>query len=200
MNSIVVGAQIGVSFLTGISVIVTAVFASRGLNTWRKKLLAEHGFKLAKEINHATIVLRNAVVKARDPHITLFDYPDHRMPQNDWPNAEYVLAVNPMWDTRLELIREPLEKFQVIAIEAEAVWGADIKVKLDEFEQSVSNFKIATFHLCVPPAVDAERPAHIARWLPVATGATNDEANEMSQRLKISVEGIFDYTRNYLIG
>ncbi|MBI3738742.1 MAG: hypothetical protein HY258_06820 [Chloroflexi bacterium] len=109
--------------LTIISIVVGAVVAILGINTWRRQLKGQSNLELGKKILKVAYHVRNIIETIRNSRLSAKDA--KRMDENPhWKELE---------SAQVEL--------KAIAIEAEALWGNKAKQKTEPISDSIEALK-----------------------------------------------------------
>jgi hypothetical protein len=114
---------------------VTAVVAVRGLGTWSEQLKGTAHFEVARCLARATYKLRDEISNFRSPVIHGSEFPDGG---HTGANAyAHVLAA------RWKPISESVQEFDAQSLEAEALWGEEVRAKTDALKHLVWKLRIA---------------------------------------------------------
>lgn len=124
--------------------IVTAGVAVFGLRKWRIEIRGKADFEVARSLIRATYKLRGALNVARSPLIVAAEFPAGyslaSASKNATKNAEAWIFV---YENRFKPVYASVQEFDAQALEAEALWGAEIKSKTDALEQCARNLHVS---------------------------------------------------------
>ena len=123
---------------------IASYVAIVGLNTWRKQLTGTSEYELAREVLWAVYKLRDRVDMLR-AHRRSFaeenkiDLEKAFQNQPKVNNQEYeVIMQGEVLRLRWPAVREALSEFEVASIEAEVLFGQDVREKLDDLERFIN--------------------------------------------------------------
>jgi hypothetical protein len=110
--------------------VTTAIVAYRGLQKWREELRGKADFDVARGLVRATFKLRDEIQSCRVPLIRAAEFPKgyQTPPANhltNWRVEAEALAY--IYKNRWQSVSTALQEFDAQALEAEALWGADIR-------------------------------------------------------------------------
>jgi hypothetical protein len=192
--------------VTGISAAIAAAVAVLGLQAWRKQLKGKTEYELAQRLLRAVYKLRDAIAWVRNPiqHAGEITQAFKEANIEGDPNLDRKIHENPQGvviDHRWKMVQETQAELQSISLEAETLWGQDIKEKLIFLNQCVvilfSNLQLHFLHLERPPRnydPDAEEKIeHI-----IYGGFDDPDENSFSSKINKSVSQIEDFLRPHL--
>jgi hypothetical protein len=110
--------------------VTTAIVAYRGLQKWREELRGKADFEVARGLVRATFKLRDEIQTCRSPLMRAAEYPQgYQSPNASQPaNARVEAdALAYAYNNRWQRVTTALQEFDAQTLEAEALWGADIR-------------------------------------------------------------------------
>lgn len=110
--------------------VTTAIVAYRGLQKWREELRGKADFEVARGLVRATFKLRDEIQSCRSPLIRGAEFPPgYQTPNVNHPAVARVEAeaLAYVFNNRWQRVTTALQEFEAQALEAEALWGADIR-------------------------------------------------------------------------
>ena len=110
--------------------VVTAWAAVRGLRKWREELRGKTDFEVARGLARAAYRVRDELAACRTPLIRSDEYPpDYDPPELGRPadRAPEANALAHVYNNRWKPVTEALRELDAQRLEAEALWGADIR-------------------------------------------------------------------------
>jgi hypothetical protein len=111
--------------------IVTATVAVLGLRKWRHELSGKVAFDVARGLAKATYRLRDEIQSARSPLVRGAEFPPEYHATALRSHDEEAQAWSFIYRRRWEPIANALQEFDAQALEAEALWGPDIRKLTD---------------------------------------------------------------------
>ena len=125
-----------------IAAIVAACAAWLGLDSWRRELKERADYEVARNLLRATYKLRVEIEKLRSPFISAQEFPPEYDPTGE-DRVKEAYAYHYVYANRFQHVLTATEEFDSQALEAESLWGEQIKPKTDEFRQCVIVLKVA---------------------------------------------------------
>ena len=126
--------------LLSIAAIVTASVAIIGLRSWKKELSGKASFEVARGLIRATYKLRDEINYGRSPFTHANEFPDDYDPRNKTEEKE-AKAWAYIFTNRWKPIAEAILEFDANVLEAEALWGGEIKDKTSELKRCAHNLR-----------------------------------------------------------
>ena len=125
-----------------VAAIVTASVAIWGLKSWKKELSGKADFDVARGLIRATYKLRDEISYGRNPFTSAHEFPEGYDPLNKTPeNQSEAWAY--VFTNRWKPIAESVQEFDAQTLEAEALWGNDIKNMAFELRRCTSTLRVA---------------------------------------------------------
>lgn len=183
--------------------VTTAVVAVRGLNSWNRELTGRAGFEAARSLAKATYKLREEIKSLRSPMIWAGEFPEGYEPHltRKDPQAEG-RAYAHIYQKRWEPLQVALSEFDASTLEAEALWGTDVRKKTDELRRclrSISAAASAVVSDATNGGEDFKTDREFGRRMRATVSAVpGDEKNETSAAVQSAIEGVEALLRPHL--
>lgn len=117
-------------FALGGAAVVTSWVAVQGLQKWRDELRGKTNFEVARGLARATYKVRDELAACRTPLIRSAEYPaGYQAPAPGAPpnRAKEASALAYVYNNRWKPVTEALREFDAQKLEAEALWGSEIR-------------------------------------------------------------------------
>lgn len=121
--------------------VVTAFVAYVGLQKWREELRGKADFEVARAFARATYKVRDEIAICRAPLIRGAEYPpDYQpaLPGRPPDRAAEATALAYIFNNRWTPVIAALREFDTQRLEAEALWGPDVRKDAEEIHKCVS--------------------------------------------------------------
>lgn len=189
----------------GGAAIVTATVAVRGLKKWREELRGKADFDVARGLARAIYKVRDAIQACRAPLIRGAEYPaGYQAPDpNHPPNARVEAeALAHVYNNRWQRVLAALQEFDAQTLEAEALWGADIRESTQALRACAT-----TLFVSIDAIIDDRRAggAHFEqdrmfgrRMRANAHAAANATDNDLSNEITAAVSALEAKLRGHL--
>jgi hypothetical protein len=133
--------------VTIISLTIAGFVAIIGLQTWRRQLKGTAEYELAKRLLKATYQLRDRLQAVRDPLILAaeFSYAVKEM-QLDIKHEDpefHAASTAAVYQMRWKPVVEAYQDLELVAFEAETVWGSKVKSALNTIRGSLNTLNTA---------------------------------------------------------
>jgi len=125
-----------------VAAIVTASVAIYGLRSWKKELSGKANFEVARGLIRSTYRLRDEISYGRSPFTSAHEFPKGYDPLNKAPEKE-AEAWSHVFTNRWKPIAEAVQEFDAQTLEAEALWGSDIKDMSFELRRCATTLRVA---------------------------------------------------------
>jgi len=185
-----------------LAAIITAFVATIGFKNWKRELKGKAEFEIARGLIRATYKLRDELQGCRSSFFSANEFSEgyqgassESSPEEKAQAREYVYR-NP-WKP----VRDALQEFEAHALEAEALWGNEIRSKTNEFLQCVRELSNAIFAVIQDKASggeDFKSDKNFAKKMRAKVYASGDENGELSQKITNAVNGIEKEVRPHL--
>ena len=143
----------------GVAALVGAYVGLAGLHTWRRVLKGNADFETARSLMKSLYHLRDQIDRCRNPLIAPSEFSiDYaiKMSRGEASHKDAAEALQCMYDERLSHVYDAYVEFEVAALEAEALWGRDIKVKSEAVGQLVRSLRAAIDAMIADKHADGE--------------------------------------------
>jgi len=121
----------GKDILVGLSAVVAAFFAYRGLSAWRKELKGKSEYQLAKDVLKSVYKVREAFKHVRHIAIYQYEYPEdmldhhgHLKKENDYKGTAHV------YENRWKKMDEAFGELEEHHLDAQVEWGPKFQDKI----------------------------------------------------------------------
>ena len=132
--------------LIAIAAAVTATVAVIGLSNWNRELKGKATFEVARGLAKATYNLREEIENCGAPFIAANEFPegyDVLGLQGKVPDHEEANVIAHAYGNRWKPVGEALQEFDANTLEAEAIWGGEIRTKTEALRQCVRELNTA---------------------------------------------------------
>ena len=130
--------------ILAVAAAVTATVAIKGLSSWNRELTGKAAFEAARALARATYKLRDEIKNCRAPFLAENEFPEDYRGQTVQitPHGE-AQALAHAYKNRFHSVRSALQEFDSHTLEAEAIWGKEIRMKTDVLRHCVSELRSA---------------------------------------------------------
>ena len=187
-----------VSTITSVALLIGAVVAVIGLNTWKKQLKGNADYELARRVLRSTYKLRDAIKYVRNPFISV----EEQASAAKEVGSEKVggsQAIFDVYSVRWQKINTATSDLEAEGIEAEVLWGKPAVEVQKDFWDCVRKLYInLNYHL--KARKDPEiygRLARDSRDIIYATDPAN-ENDSFSLEIKAAVSKIEEFLKPHL--
>jgi len=186
--------------IVSIAAVTTVGLAIYGVRSFSRDLKAKAEFKVARHLLRSTYKLRDAISAARAPFISASEFPEGYggtlTRESDQEKAE---AYHHVYRNRWEPIWEAVQGFDADALEAEAIWGSNVKEKTNEYRSCLNTLQTAIeFHVRNLQSGLRELDEEFARKIKEDLYATRDSNDELSESMKNKLANIEQAVIPYL--
>jgi hypothetical protein len=105
----------------------TAVIAYLGLNKWKQELRGKVHFETARSLMLSIYKVRDEIKFTRNAVILPQEFPEN-YDYSDKSNQNVGNSYAYVYENRSKHLGEAMQKFEMYSLEAEALWGSDIKI------------------------------------------------------------------------
>lgn len=123
--------------LLGCAAATTAIVAVIGLKNWSRELKGRAEFEAARNLIRATYKLRDEIARCRSPFMGGYEFPKEYVHGAQHSPEEEARGWAYVYRNRWEPVLSALQDFETNALEAEALWGVQIRIGTDELRQCV---------------------------------------------------------------
>jgi len=188
--------------LVAIAAAITAIVAVIGLSNWNRELRGKAAFDVARSLARAMYKLRDEIRDCRSPFISGSEFPESTGSQlSQRSSREDANALSHVYRNRWKYVADALEAFDTCTLEAEAMWGANIRSKTDAFRQCLRELRVAIDAVIDDKAQSGENfktDRDFAKDMRGKVSSSSGTDNPLTQRIDSSIEGIENELRPYL--
>jgi len=184
-----------------IAAAVTGTVAVLGLQSWRKELQGRAEFEVARNLVRATYKLRDELASCRSPFTGAHEFPEGYRGALGRPDAEEEgHAWAHVYKNRWAPVWSALQDFDAHTLEAEALWGNEIRTKTDTLRRCVGtlNGAIQSFVSNKHAGGEHFKDREFAKEIQADIWATKEDDNPLTKAIKEAVHGIQEQVRPHL--
>ena len=184
-----------------IAATVTGTVAVLGLQSWRRELQGRAEFEVARNLARATYKLRDALASCRSPFTAAHEFPpgyggalgkrSAEEEGNAWAHV-YKNRWTPVWNA--------LQDFDAHTLEAEALWGNNIRKRTDAMRKCVGTLNGAIEAYISNKHAGGEHfnDREFGKEVQADIWAMKEDENPLSKAIKEAVHGIEEQIRPHL--
>jgi hypothetical protein len=136
--------SISKDILLGSAAIITSGAAVMGLKRWKFEIKGRAEFEIARNLIRTTYKLREDIKNCRSSFTSSYEYPDgYRVPLGKHTAKEEAEAIAYIYKNRWEPIRLSLQEFDTHSLEAEVLWGKNIRIQTDTLRQCINELLVS---------------------------------------------------------
>lgn len=178
-----------------IAACVTGGVAIIGLNTWQRELKGRANFDVARQLAKSMYILRDQITYCRSPITVAQEFPnDYQGGLAKHTNAEEGDAWAHLYKNRWELVGKAVQDFDTASLEAEALWGHDVKVQCTKLRDCVRDLRVDIDMFIKNKYNGGESFKDIGFANRIESGiwdvTSKDKDNELTQRINTTITGI----------
>ena len=198
--TLVEGVGIAKDVVVSLAAAATAFAAWRGISKWRTELEGKASFDVARTLARATYRLRDNVRSCRAPLFMGFEFPYGYSPQSSSPEQRaeaWTHAFNGRWVS----VQEALNEFSTAALEAEAVWGPQVRDATERLRLCIREVRAAQGAIVDNHAgggADFESDKVFALKMRQALGTTDNATDAVSESIREAVLAIEEAIKPHL--
>ncbi len=121
---------------------IGAYIAYKALSTWRQQLVGGAEFEVARKLAKSSYMVKCALEICRSPNIWDYEFPEKFNMLSAVP-AEKAGAYAYVYGNRLSAVWSALDEFDAATLEAESIWGGEIRKPTDELRKIVQKVNLA---------------------------------------------------------
>lgn len=117
-----------------LAAVSTVYIAYKGIDKWKTELNGKAHFEVGRKLLNATYKLRDDIEICRSPMILAREFPNNytfSFFDKKATKEEEGNAYNHIYSNRLKPVYESMKEYDVIALEAEVLWGESISEKIE---------------------------------------------------------------------
>lgn len=183
---------------------VTATVAVIGLKSWKRELAGKKEFESAFAFIKATYKLRDQLYICRSPLIRMHEFPKgYCRSSKDNTAEENANAWAHVYRVRREPVWEAVQDFDSRTLEAEALWGQELKDLAEELKYCVRDLDASIDSLLnneLSKGEDFRRDPDFGAEIRANLSATHKEENLLTRKIEESVSAIELFIRPHLKG
>lgn len=178
----------------GIAAITTSIVAVIGLKNWSRELRGKADFEIARALIRSVYKLRDEIRYARSPWTSGSEFPEgysslprDRTAQNEAEAWSYVFT------NRWKNVADAAQEFEAQVLEAEALWGAEIKSKANELRSCATSLRVSMEAFVDNKAKDGEgfkSDKEFAKSVQADIWAIKEDENQLSIKIIKAVSDI----------
>ncbi|WP_250633506.1 hypothetical protein [Pinirhizobacter soli] len=187
-----------------VAVIATATVAWKGLNRWKLEQAGKVGFDVARQLARATYRVRNTFNEARSPFVSAGEFPEGYNPMEKTDDKE-TKAWTHVLNKRFTPLREAALELQAVGLEAEVLWGDEVKTKISEITKCVTLLRFGmqeyVERIAIGKEERAERKSGYSKYADMVFCSTDDPTdveNELTERLKKALGEMQELLKTHL--
>lgn len=173
---------------------VTATVAVIGLTNWNRELRGKATFDVARALAKSTYKLRDEVRNCRSPFLAASEFPEEyggHLGQTS--HREEAAAFAHVYNSRWKFVWEALQEFDTNTLEAEAIWGSEIRTKTDALRQCVSELRVAIDAIVENTATRGENfkaDREFEREMRSKVSTSFGAENALTRKIEDAIQGI----------
>ena len=179
----------------------TAYVALAGLEKWQKELTGKANFDVARELAKSIYLLRDAISSCRSPFTAAHEFPEgYDGVLSKRSNEEEGQAWAFVYKKRWEPVGKALQSLDTATLEAEALWGKEIKEKVQELRLCTTSLfvDIQTFIEDKYSGGEDFKDQEFARAIHFGIWDKKPSENELTLRINKAIDGIESVIRPHL--
>jgi hypothetical protein len=178
----------------------TAYVAFTGLEKWQKELSGKASFDVARELAKSAYFLRDEIRYCRSPITAAHEFPDKYREGNKHTPQENGDAWAYVYAKRWESVVKALQSFDLATLEAEALWGKEIKQRSIELQQCVKSLRVDvdTFIRNEFSGGEVFRDKNLASEVQNGVWDVKPEENELTKRINNAIDALERVIRPHL--
>ncbi len=180
---------------------VTAYVAYTGLGKWQKELNGKANFDVARELAKAVYALRDEISYCRSPFTAGHEFPEgYRGGLGKHTPEEHGQAWAHVYSKRWEPVGKAMQSFDTATLEAEALWGKEIKEKAKELRMCVRSLQVDIESFISNKYSGGEdfKDRDFKKAVEYGIWDVKAEENELTQRINKAIEDIESVIRPHL--
>lgn len=128
----------------GIAAAVTAFVAFQGLKSWQRELKGKAEFEAARNLVRSTYKLRDELRNCRSPFVSAGEFPEsYRGALGKHSTEEELEAWAHVYKARWAPVAQSVQEFDAQVLEAESIWGSDIRARSDALRKCAQSLYAA---------------------------------------------------------
>jgi hypothetical protein len=180
---------------------MTGYVAIVGLNAWQRELKGRANFDVARQLAKSVYVLRDQVSYCRSPFTAAQEFPkDYQGRLANHTSKEEGDAWAHVYANRWVSVDKSVQDFDTASLEAEALWGHEVKVQCAELRGCVRALQvdIEMFIMDKYSGGQSFKNVEFARKIESGIWDIKSDDNELTQRINKAIAGIEAFLRPHL--
>jgi hypothetical protein len=121
----------------------TATVAIFGLKNWSRELRGRAEFDTARSLIRSMYRLRDEIQSSRSPFVSGHEFPEDYGSPGARTSEQEAQAWARVYSNRWNPVRDALVDFESHVLEAEALWGREVRERADDLRQCARNLQVA---------------------------------------------------------
>lgn len=185
-----------------VAALATVSVAVYGVKSWSRELRGKASFEVARGLIRATYKFRDELGYSRSPWTSASEFPKGYSPMSrDRTPEKEAEAWAYVFNKRWRPVAEAQLEFEAQVLEAEALWGSDIKSETNELRQCARNLRVAMEAMVANEANGKEdfiSDKDFAKDIKADVWAIKEETNKLSKKIDNAVEAIEESVRPHI--
>ena len=188
--------------VVAVAAATTAVVAVLGLTRWKRELTGKAEYEVARVLIRAVYKVREELANARATFVSAHEFPtDYPGPDKTTVEQE-AQAWGSVFQRRWEPLQVAMQELDSATLEAEALWGVDVRTKTDALRSCVQSLFVSMESFV---ADKADKGRYFASDKDFGTqvrsevfGSRKDTENVLTKKITNAVTDIDNYVRPHL--
>ncbi|QBZ84062.1 hypothetical protein GHNINEIG_02137 [Hydrogenovibrio crunogenus] len=173
----------------------TAYVAYNGVEKWQKELKGKANFEVARDLAKTLYSLRDEISYCRSPFVAAQEFPESyviEQSKRKLTPEEKGQAWAYVYTKRWEPVSSAIQAFDAATLEAEAIWGQEIKEKANKLRQCTRSLEVD-----IEAFIENEysggkhfKDREFGKKVRQSISDTKSKENELTQRINKAIEGI----------
>lgn len=181
--------------------VTTVYVAYSGVEKWQKELKGKASFEVARELIKSIYKLRDELGYCRSPFIAAAEFPEgYRGSLSSCTRDERGEAWAHVYSKRWAPVGTAMQGFDSAILEAEALWGNEIKGKAKELRQCVRHLQVDIEAVISNEYSGGEdfKDRDFSKKVRSAVSDTKSKDNELTNKINAAIEGLETEIRPHL--
>jgi hypothetical protein len=194
--------SLGKDVIVACAAAVTAFMAVVGINRWRDELKGKAEFEVARTLIRASYKLRDEIAIARSPLVRPAEFPSAYWASKQHSPEEEAQAWAHVYNNRWEPVAEAQRAFEAASLEAEALWGSQIRDRAEALRMCAHDLWVGMETVIDNARSGGENFESNREWAKqvraVVSASSSATDNALSNRITAAVRAIEDDIRPHL--
>lgn len=181
--------------------VTTAYVAYTGIEKWKTELKGKANFDVARTIIKSIYKLRDEIEYCRSPFISAYEFPDwYKGGLGSHSNDEEGQAWAHVYSKRWEPVGATIQEFDTATLEAETLWGNNIKEKASALRQAARNLQVSIEAVISDKYSGGEdfKDRDFGKSMRANVTASRSSDNELSKTINAAIEELEGEIRPHL--